>query len=89
MTIISMKKALAPEEKGLQKLVGTIGLEPTTPTMSRRCALTASPMNTPAPAGLCQTTMAALESSRMRAHLDEKRELLREEYASGLDSVDI
>jgi hypothetical protein len=35
MATITMKKALSPEEKGLEKLVGTIGLEPTTPTMSR------------------------------------------------------
>ena len=84
----TMRKALAPEEKGLQKLVGTIGLEPTTPTMSRCRVMLAKPMNTPAPAVLCQPTMTDLESSRLRARLQDKRELLWDEYASGLDSVE-
>ena len=83
-----MRKALAPEEKGLQELVGAIGLEPTTPTMSRRCTLAGSPMNTGILAGLCQPTMTAAESSRLREYIYAKRELLREEYDSGLDSVE-
>lgn len=87
MTEITMKKALSPEEKGLNSLVGTIGLEPTTPTMSRRCASGYNPMNTGFSGGLCQTTMSARESKRMQTYLREKREQLREEYRQGMDGV--